>query len=324
MSKHKYVSGLLRRRARTGRLVLNRRDRILNGNSPALDLRDRDNEKAIKELTITQPDSSVLVVENDHSFSKLDAGSFMIFKADKPGMSKQTADAGDIRNASSTSKNKAIFSQSLHIDNNIKSDPSHKKTHPQTASKHAGKKKPSDQQVETKPLQAATVVPLHDPHRKINKPTHPNQTHSDHASIKPDADSTFSTMPDISDAPDIATEPALEKPTSTDQIWPSLPHDSTAGDGQISDDYSQHKSHQEPDSEQTPDNRLTIDDKILIQNWEIGKKVGTAMETIVAEAIGEQVRRLTRNIIRDMLDQGVLQLPENTHPDETTDKKNNA
>ena len=48
------------------------------------------------------------------------------------------------------------------------------------------------------------------------------------------------------------------------------------------------------------------------------------MQTIVAEAIGEQVRRLTRNIIRDMVDQGVLQLPENTHPDESPNKKNNA
>ena len=80
----------------------------------------------------------------------------------------------------------------------------------------------------------------------------------------------------------------------------------------------------ESDLEQTPDNRLSVNDKILIQNWEIGKKVGTAMQTIVAEAIGEQVRQLTRNIIRDMVDQGVLQLPENTHPDETPNKKNNA
>ncbi len=109
-------------------------------------------------------------------------------------------------------------------------------------------------------------------------------------------------MPDV--AADIATEKASEKAAATDQNWSSLPHDSNSEDRPISDDYSQLTSDQESDSEQTPDNRLTIDDKILIQNWEIGKKVGTAMESIVAEAIGEQVRRLTRNIIRDMVGSG--------------------
>ena len=324
MSKHKYVSGSLRRRARTGRLVLNRRGRILNGNSPAIHMRDHDNGKAVKELTLTPPDSSILVVENDHSFSKLDTGSFMLFKADKNSISDQVTEESDARISSSASKNKAIFSQSLHIDNNIDSVSGHKEIHPGATSNHPVKPTGSDQRAEIKTLPASTVVPLHDPNRKNSKSSHPTQTHSDHAGIKPDTDSSVSGMQDDAVAADIAIEKASEKPAATDQNWSSLPHDRNSEDRPISDDYSPLTSDLESDSEQTPDNRLSVNDKILIQNWEIGKKVGTAMQTIVAEAIGEQVRRLTRNIIRDMVDQGVLHLPENTHPDETPNKKNNA
>ncbi|MEC8728481.1 MAG: hypothetical protein VXX58_06850, partial [Pseudomonadota bacterium] len=121
MSKHKYVSGSLRRRARTGRLVLNRRGRILNGNSPAIHMRDHDNGKAARELTLTPPDSSIQVLENDHSFSKLDTGSFMLFKADKNSISDQVTEESDARISSSASTDKAIFSKSLQIDNNIDS-----------------------------------------------------------------------------------------------------------------------------------------------------------------------------------------------------------
>jgi hypothetical protein len=98
MSKHKYVSGSLRRRARTGRLVLNRRGRILNGKSDATVLNDSHHEKAVKEVTIEAADSAVLVMENDHNFSKLDSGNFMIFKAGKTSTADQMAGHQKIKN----------------------------------------------------------------------------------------------------------------------------------------------------------------------------------------------------------------------------------
>jgi hypothetical protein len=125
--------------------------------------------------------------------------------------------------------------------------------------------------------------------------------------------------------PEQIAENQTPDPMPDAQILAQLEHDHADQDQHISTDMAQEDMHLLLDSEQDSDHDLTADDKMRIQNWEIGSKVGAAMETIVAEAIGDQVRQLTRNIIRDMLDEGILQLAKNTDADDNpTDEINNA
>ena len=328
MSKHKYVSGSLRRRARTGRLVLNRRGRILNGKSDATVLNDGQHEKAVKEVTIEAANPTVLVMENDHNFSKLDSGNFMIFKAGKTSTTDQATDIKKTKTARPDilpAKNKAIFSQSLHTDRNDSQVSERPDSHVRPADKSltvTGKGADAGAAVsvtkDSKARMAATVVQLHVTNRKAEHPMPSSRPYSDHPDIIPDANSTYSNpkmAPEI--APEITPERIAENPMPDEQILTQLAHNHAGQDQHISTDMAQENTHLLPDSEQNPDHDLTADDKMRIQNWEIGTKVGAAMETIVAQAIGDQVRQLTRNIIRDMLDEGILQLAKNTDADET-------
>ena len=336
MSKHKYVSGSLRRRARTGRLVLNRRGRILNGKSDATVLNDGQHEKAVKEVTIEAANSTVLVMENDHNFSKLDSGNFMIFKAGKTSTADQTTDIKKSKTAQPDilpAKNKAIFSQSLHIDRNDSQASERPDNHVRPTDKSltvTGKGADAGAAVsvtkDSKARMAATVVQLHVANRKDEHAMPSNRAYSDHPDMIPDANSAYSSpkmAPEI--APEITPEQIAENPMPDEQILAQLAHDHAGQDQHISTDMAQENTHLLPDSEQNPDHDLTADDKMRIQNWEIGTKVGAAMEAIVAQAIGDQVRQLTRNIIRDMLDEGILQLAKNTDADDNpTDEINNA
>ena len=336
MSKHKYVSGSLRRRARTGRLVLNRRGRILNGKSDATVLNDGQHEKAVKEVTIEAANSTVLVMENDHNFSKLDSGNFMIFKSGKTSKADQTTDIKKTKTAQPDilpAKNKAIFSQSLHIDRNDSQASERPDNHVRPADKSltvTGKGADAGAAVsvtkDSKARMAATVVQLHVANRKDEHAMLSNRQYSDHLDMIADVNSAYSSPKmEPETVPEITPEQIAENPMPDEQILAQLAHDHADQDQHISTDMAQENTHLLPDSEQNPDHDLTADDKMRIQNWEIGTKVGAAMEAIVAQAIGDQVRQLTRNIIRDMLDEGILQLATNTDADDNpTDEINNA
>jgi hypothetical protein len=336
MSKHKYVSGSLRRRARTGRLVLNRRGRILNGKSDATVLNDGQHEKAVKEVTIEAANSTVLVMENDHNFSELDSGNFMIFKAGKTSTADQmagTKKSKPAQPAMASAKNKAIFSQSLHIDRDDtliserlddQVQPAGKSLTKAGTEAGAGTAEPVTKNKKA-PI-AATVVQLHAPDRKAKHDMPTQQPYSDHPDTMTNANSADSCpkmTPEI--IPEQIAENQTPDATPDAQILAQLEHDHADQDQHISTDMAQEDMHLLLDSEQNSYHDLTADDKMRIQNWEIGAKVGAAMETIVAEAIGDQVRQLTRNIIRDMLDEGILQLAKNTDADDNpTDEINNA
>jgi hypothetical protein len=336
MSKHKYVSGSLRRRARTGRLVLNRRGRILNGKADATVLNDSHHEKAVKEVTIEAADATVSVMENDHNFSKLESGNFMIFKAGKTSTADQmagTKKSKPAQPAMASAKNKAIFSQSLHIDRDDtliserlddQVQPAGKSLTKAGTEAGAGTAEPVTKN--NKALIAATVVQLHAPDRKAKHDMPALRPYSDHPDTMLNTNSADTSPKMTSEImPEQIAENQAPDPMPDAQILAQLEHDHADQDQHISTDMAQEDMHLLPDSEQDSDHDLTADDKMRIQNWEIGSKVGAAMETIVAEAIGDQVRQLTRNIIRDMLDEGILQLAKNTDADDNpTDEINNA
>ena len=68
MSDQKYNPGSTRRRPQTGRMVLNRRGRILNNTPQQSPEKTRGITKPHDELTVGIADKSVLISENDHNF----------------------------------------------------------------------------------------------------------------------------------------------------------------------------------------------------------------------------------------------------------------
>lgn len=347
MAKHKYVAGSLRRRARTGRLVLNRRSRILNSTSRTSEKRDHDQKKAIRKLAVAPGSSAAVIMDDMHDFAGLDDGSFMIIKADNNRAARVKIASENHSSATQKSPQKLgenspqkldqksaeqiTFSQSLHDGRQDYREKNKTQTAP---SSDANTLKPSDQSDHDrapKSQPAATVVPLYTPNSKGAKKLTLKRQQSDRgASLNSDViashtdthtDTNTNTHTDRHAA---TSEPFIEAaatPKETNYGETEMPQDRRLDANQntiISDQHKPDIEIIESDSGNPASHALAIDDHSddnIWQNWQIGSKVKTAMQSIVAEAIGQQVRQLTRSIIRDMINEGVLQLPENTHLD---------
>ena len=318
MPKPKSVSGLSRRRARIGKLVLNRRGRILNANLAALNIHDNHCDNAIKELTIAQADSSVLVTENSTNFSMLDNGSFMILKADKNANSRPQSSPDNKMSVSKKLHDKAIFSQSLQKDKHVSSHNSRIEKPNYTDLSSSQGLAGSDDDGAMKSSSQINVVPLH---------MHINQGKAHTAANRSCTDKNISAdIGDVEnnkrlDEQEFQTELAAKEANNIIHAKSTDAGDTGANGEKIIDQGSAFLDASTSDSVQSADQHLTNDDKIRRQNWEIGSKVGAAMETLVAEAVGQQVRRLTRTVIREMLEEGILQLPANTIVDENNNTK---
>lgn len=318
MPKPKPVSGLSRRRARIGKLVLNRRGRILNANLASLNIHDNHSDNAIKELTIAQADPSVLVTENSANFSMLDNGSFMILKADKNANSRPQSSPDNKMSASKKLHDKAIFSQFLQKDKHVSSHNSRieKPNYPDLSSSQrlAG----SDDDGVMKSSSQINVFPLH---MRINQGKAHTAANRSYADEYISADIGDVENNKQLDEQEFQTELAAKEANNIIHAKSTDAGDTSANREKIIDQGSAFLDASPSDSAQSADQHLTNDDKIRRQNWEIGTKVGAAMETLVAEAVGQQVRRLTRNVIREMLEDGILQLPANTIADEKDNTK---
>ena len=331
MAKHKYVAGSLRRRARTGRLVLNRRSRILNSTSRTSEKRDHDQKKAIRKLAVAPGSSAAVIMDDMHDFAGLDDGSFMIIKADNNRAARvkiasenhSSATQKSPQKLDQKSAEKIIFSQSLHDGRQDYREKNKTQTAP---SSDANTLKPSDQSDHDrapKSQPAATVVPLYTPNSKGAKKLTLKRQQSDRgASLNSDVIASHTDT--HTDRHAATSEPFIEAaatPKETNYGETEMPQDRRLDANQntiISDQHKPDIEIIESDSGNPASHALAIDDHSddnIRQNWQIGSKVKTAMQSIVAEAIGQQVRQLTRSIIRDMINEGVLQLPENTHLD---------
>ena len=346
MAKHKYEAGSLRRRARTGRLVVNRRSRILNSASRTSEQRSHDQKKAIRKLVVAPGSSAAVVMDDMHDFAGLDNGSFMIIKADNNrGDSARTSSENHpsaLQNPAEKSPQKrdeklaeqTAFSQSLHDDRQDYRERNKTQTARSSDANTLNPSDPSDHDKAPKSQPAATVVPLHAQHtphttqhttqhtRGAKKPTFKRQQSDADKSL----DSGIISNHAGNDADNHADtyEPFIDTaamPEDTKYMETEKPQDRRLDTNQqtiISDQAQTNGEAVVSDSVNPASHVLAADehlDKNIQQNWQIGSKVKIAMQSIVADAIGQKVRQLTRSNIRDMINEGVLQLPENTHLD---------
>jgi len=69
-----------------------------------------------------------------------------------------------------------------------------------------------------------------------------------------------------------------------------------------------------PDSERPslPAPSFSASDDQILRNWHIGAEIGATINAIVADELGQQVRRITRSVIQDMVRDGTLDLGQKT------------
>jgi len=299
MSDQKFHSRSHRRRPQTGRVVLNRRGRILNNAPHRTTTLSQEGTKPVDELTVGIAQKSVLISENDPNFTMLDQGSFMIFKANK------TDDKAEKTTRDTTIENKAIKSKIIS-----KKQIDKKSSRAQRPAEHAAPEviKTGNNSADRYPHSApdvvsSTVIPL----RIINRRTS-SEVSTDHpvtAPVQPVVEDIKAiSQPDPSNA--IRHQAEAEITPEAVEESPQYPAPKTAPitDEAISSDTISSDS----EKQTLPALPVSASDDQILRNWHIGAEIGATINAIVADELGQQVRRITRSVIQDMVRDGTLDL----------------
>jgi hypothetical protein len=295
--KHNYRS--IRRRPQTGRMVLNRRGRILNNTPQQSPEKTHGITKPHDELTVGVADKSVLISENDHNFSMLDQGSFMIFKATK-------ADIDPVMdNSNASSEKKAIKSKIIskkQIDKPYSLEQSATDTSPTETAKAAKTTPKTDEKVGSDEI-SSTVIPLRIHNRRTSSDAPPNFQPVASSQSVADESQAISPAPKT-DHPNHLSDKDIVADASKTPPEDALSESAPIAESTISDETILTDSDAQTDSAPNMD---TADDQIL-RNWHIGAEIGATINAIVADELGKQVRRITRSVVRDMLRDGTLDI----------------
>ena len=299
MSDQKYNPGSTRRRPQTGRMVLNRRGRIFNNTPQQSPEKTRGITKPHDELTVGIADKSVLISENDHNFSMLDQGSFMIFKANKADIDREM-DSDENSSGKKAIKSKIISKKQIDKPSSLEqpatetSSTETAKT-PKTASK--------TDEIATADQNSSTVIPLRIHNRRTSSDAPPNyhpaalsQSTADESQAISHAPKTdqINHLSDWENAPD-----EIKTPPQEVSLEDALMVESAIPDEAIFTD---------SETQTNSASRINTSDDQILRNWHIGAEIGATINAIVADELGEQVRRITRSVVRDMLRDGTLDM----------------
>lgn len=303
MSDQKYHSQSHRRRPQTGRVVLNRRGRILNNTPHHPSTTPQEGTKPVDDLTAGFANKSVLISENDPNFTMLDQGSFMIIKANKPNTKK------DNTTPLIGAEKKAIKSKIIS-KKQIDKKPSLSSQSAKNASLQVAKTGDNATKKDDNPIfdQAdATVIPLRIKNRNI--PADVPREYPIAASAKPLADD-MTAISQADQRDDVCHQADTEIAQEVIEKSPQYPAAETAP---ITDD-PRSRDAKSPDSERPslPAPSFSASDDQILRNWHIGAEIGATINAIVADELGQQVRRITRSVIQDMVRDGTLDLGQKT------------
>ncbi len=299
MSDQKYHPRSNRRRPQTGRVVLNRRGRILNHTPDRTPPVPQEEAKPLDELVVGFADKSVLISENDPNFTMLDQGSFMIFKANK-NQENPKLDSTDTAPEKKAISSKIIATKQVDRQSSDISAPA--ETTPPQTDKAAAKTARKDDHLN--PDQGnATVIPLRIKNRRSssNAPIDAPLP----ASPKPAAEDiiTQNQAPQKEATPshaDTEITPELMEPSPQQHASEPAPiENETASSEAISSD---------SEKPSLPPVDISAADDQMLRNWHIGAEIGATINAIVADELGQQVRRITRSVIKDMVRDGTLDL----------------